>query len=797
MVLGSSSDVLGEGEVSEYLGDFYNDEGPDNDHADLMAATGGIMENPRFTSLFASPRGWRMLRLPGARGAERRGLLNFLSQVIPFWKGDTIRDSPFAAMVPARMWNDYINNMTATDDAVELAAPHSQAEELSLMLFCEEWANDPGHTAFRRRLMNHPTVEVSDAVMKGNLIYSLATGDLRLRSVPSNAPNKLPYRLMLDILASIPFKDYSYYELNNVHMDEGMQIYTDFLSRYTPLTATEVAMVEEMKAGVTGAGRGFASMTTNVNGDPVEAYALMQHTVEAYEVGDTMSVRANINTLQSPPYNYRSAAAQVNITGPAGGSFISPSEVAYLKFKDGDGPLTGDNHPSNKKAGGKMHVMLRTYITNDGQRKNWDGNMDSLKNLGGYFVQMSPNGLFVQQVWENITSGKPLWRPVNENNYATTLSGFINSIATGRERGDSRDRNRDSRAGSGGGGPNRGGRRIRGARSNPGVKQNFGGPKFTFDGPGKGITAIMDVKATEKSKLTMYALVFGAATKTAAWLKKAHEKGDVFMEMVIDGTITFDESKNVEKAFKKKKVGEMFNALEAVGYKLQPQMSAIAGAFFSNKGTLMTGKEMTAMYDAGAKKLDKLLGIRGNPSYSSRAPSFNTVFDNPKGRFGAETTLGRGKYLYIQILPETRVEFKGKAKTGKGKRADSKQKKGGTRVTDPTGFGKVLPGSIGKGYYIKTGMHKRTGTEEPWLIALPREHFRAFTDSTKGGQKGMRTIKPFKASESVKTAWKKFTKHYGHPVFAGTKGNPNFFRIHRDHKGTYYDKLRAKPTKKE
>ena len=647
MVLGSSSDVLGEGEVSEYLGDFYNDEGPDNDHADLMAATGGIMENPRFTSLFASPRGWRMLRLPGARGAERRGLLNFLSQVIPFWKGDTIRDSPFAVMVPARMWNDYINNMTATDDAVELAAPHSQAEELSLMLFCEEWANDPGHTAFRRRLMNHPTVEVSDAVMKGNLIYSLATGDLRLRSVPSNAPNKLPYRLMLDILASIPFKDYSYYELNNVHMDEGMQIYTDFLSRYTPLTATEVAMVEEMKAGVTGAGRSFASMTTNVNGDPVEAYALMQHTVEAYEVGDTMSVRANINTLQSPPYNYRSVAAQVNITGPAGGNFVSPSEIAYLSFHTELGPLSGSTHPSHKDAGknkgnkkATTNVMLRTYITSDGQRKTWDGAKASLArdDHNGYFVQMSSNGLFVQQVWENIITGGDkgkVWRPVNENNYATTLSGFINSIATGRERGDSGDRNRDSRADSGGGGPNRGGRRIRGARS------------------------------------------------------------------------------------------------------------------------------------------------------------------NPKGRFGAETTLGRGKYLYIQILPETRVEFKGKAKTGKGKRADSKQKKGGTRVTDPTGFGKVLPGSIGKGYYIKTGMHKRTGTEEPWLIALPREHFRAFTDSTKGGQKGMRTIKPFKASESVKTAWKKFTKHYGHPVFAGSKGNPNFFRIHRDHKGTYYDKLRAKPTKKE
>ena len=648
MVLGTSSDVLGEGmeEDADYLGALYNDEGPDNDHADFMAATGEIMQNPRVTSIFASPRGWRALRLPGARGAERRGLLNFMSQLIPFWKGDTIRDSPFATMVPARMWNDYINNMTATDDAVELAAPHSQAEEISLMLFCEEWANDPGHTAFRRRLMQHPMVTASDAVMKGNLIYSLAVGELRLRSVPPNAPNKLPYRLMLDILKSIPFDSYSYYELNNVHTDEGLQVYTDFLNRYTPLTATEVAMVEEMRAGVTGAGRGFASMTTNVNGDPVEAYALMRHTVEAYEVGDTMSVRANINSLMSPPYNYRSAAAQVNITGPAGGNFVSPSEIAYLRFTDNKGPQTGKSHPSHRDAKGEMHVMLRTYLRADGTRATWDGSKGSLGNESaqGYYIQMSQNGLFVQQVWENIITGGgdggKVWRPVDENAYSRVVGGFVQAIATGRERGDSTDTRADR-----GDGPERGRRGVRGgsggSRRNPGVK------------------------------------------------------------------------------------------------------------------------------------------------------------DNPSGRFGAGSTLGRGKYFYIQILPESRVEFKGKAKTGKGKRADSKQKKGGTRVTDPTGFGKVLPGSIGKGYYIKTGIHKRTGTEEPWLIALPREHFKTFTDSTKGGSKGLRTVKPFKASESVKKAWKKFTKYYGHPVFAGTEGNPNFFRIHRDHKGEYYDKLRSKPTKKE
>ena len=81
--------------------------------------------------------------------------------------------------------------------------------------------------------------------------------------------------------------------------------------------------------------------------------------------------------------------------------------------------------------------MLRTYITSDGQRKNWDGAKASLarEDHNGYFVQMSSNGLFVQQVWENIITGGDkgkVWRPVNENNYATKLAGFINSIATGR-----------------------------------------------------------------------------------------------------------------------------------------------------------------------------------------------------------------------------------------------------------------------------------------------------------------------------------------------------------------------------
>jgi len=799
MVLGTSSDVLGEGmqEDADYLGALYNDEGPDNDHADFMAATGQIMQNPRVTSIFASPRGWRALRLPGARGSERQGLLNFMSQLIPFWKGDTIRDSPFATMVPARMWNDYINNMTATDDAVELAAPHSQAEELSLMLFCEEWANDPGHTAFRRRLIQHPMVTASDAVMKGNLIYNLAVGELRLRSVPLNAPNKLPYRLMLDILKSIPFDSYSYYELNNVHTDEGLQVYTDFLNRYTPLTATEVAMVEELRRGTQGAGRSFASMTTNVNGDPVEAYAIMLHTVEAYEVGDTMSVRANINTLMSPPYNYRSTAAQVNITGPAGGNYVATDEIIYLKFKPEAEPLTAKFHPGAEGKDGSPQVMLRTFMRPDGTRGRFESKGDLKKEgFAGYYLQLSTNGLFVENVWENLSYGsgndKWVWRKIDEDNYGSKLASFRQSVESGTAASDRRQDDRRERRGGDEGTPRRGRDRI---RRNPDVRENFGKPKFTFDGPGKVITAVADTATLDPRDMLLYSLVFASSTKTLPWLKK--HKDDLLNELMADGSITFDLSKGVTKALKKggKQVEAMMDALVGAGYKLQEYFSSARFMLFSHKGTIMNKDDMQKMWKEGVEKLDKVYP-RSNP-YKASKLVFDKTYENPSGRFGAGSTLGRGKYFYIQILPESRVEFKGKAKTGKGKRADSKQKKGGTRVTDPTGFGKVLPGSIGKGYYIKTGIHKRTGTEEPWLIALPREHFKTFTDSTKGGSKGLRTVKPFKASESVKKAWKKFTKYYGHPVFAGTEGNPNFFRIHRDHKGEYYDKLRSKPTKKE
>ncbi len=151
----------------------------------------------------------------------------------------------------------------------------------------------------------------------------------------------IPIRLAHDILTSIPFREYNFYTLNSIHAEEGPSIYRDFLSRYIRLTATEVSMVEELENGIRAGGRGYANMSTSLTGDASEAYAIMQQTVEAMELGDTVTVRANLNALVAAPYNYQSAAMNINLSSPAGGNFVSPNQVVYVQFNAGK--LGGNN----------------------------------------------------------------------------------------------------------------------------------------------------------------------------------------------------------------------------------------------------------------------------------------------------------------------------------------------------------------------------------------------------------------------------------------------------------------------
>ena len=152
--------------------------------------------------------------------------------------------------------------------------------------------------------------------------------------------------------------------------------------------------------------------------------------------------------------------------------------------------------------------------------------------------------------------------------------------------------------------------------------------------------------------------------------------------------------------------------------------------------------------------------------------------------------MGRGSFIQVQLLPKTQVEFTGKHK-GK-KNATQFWEQGGTKVSDSTGLAGVFSGGPSNdGYFIKTAIHKRTGKPVPWLIALPRKSFEAFTDS-----EGRRTVRPKHRKAEANPAWEKFTSLYGVPTYSGGKGTKNLFKIKKADRGTFYSKLRATPTKK-
>lgn len=452
---------------------------PDNDLGAMMGDYSDIATNPPSISNFlSSQRGWRALRLPGGRVAERGDLLNFMAQFIPGFKGNTIRDSPYRYLITAPMWNNYIRNMEPQDDALELNAPISEQEILSIRLFCDEWKDDKSHNDFTRRLINHPSVNTSDAIQKGELVYQIATRQLRLRTAHPHSNNPYPARLMMDILNSIPFKSYNFYSLNNLHLHEGPRIYGEFLNRYVPLSATEVAMVEEINTGVRGMGSSYANMTTNINGDITMAFALMEQVLESYAIGDTKTVRLTLNMLLSPPYNFNSVASKINVSGVSGGQYLSKSQVVIMNI-----PKPPVNNLEKGKGDKRNYTVLKTYVTRDGSKKTIKDSVRDAYSLDdneeGYFVTLDNSGMFVDDVLFIKRNGtKVTVRSVSEGEYNSALKQLVDRVGAGRAATpvtDTRnrpDRNRDE---------GRGRRSITGSsRSNP--RGRFGGKSSMGDG---------------------------------------------------------------------------------------------------------------------------------------------------------------------------------------------------------------------------------------------------------------------------------------------------------------------------
>ena len=626
MVLNVSGSEEESDETQEESGVLY---GPmeniyDSDQADVPQ--GSIMANPRVTSLFTTQRSWRVLRLPGGRAGQQgpgglRGFANFMLQIIPGWRGQTIRDSPFRQMVTARMWQQYINNMEPIDDALEIQAPYSPEEMLSLRMFCEEWNNDPGHIQFTRRLSNHPSTSASDAILKGNMVYDLCTGQIQLRtSRGDRREGNIPIRLAHDILTSIPLQEYNFYTLNSVHAQEGEAVYQQFLNRYVRLSSTEVAMVEEIEMGVRASGRAYASMSTSLTGDPIEAFALMQQTIEAMELGDTMTVRSQLNALLSPPYNFQSMAQKIDVGGThGGGRFVASDQLRYHNFKLGN--LTNGNRYNNLNADDRRMIIA--------QGRDMSGNL-----------VMWPEG----QLTANANSHPPL--------------GFY----------------------------------------------------MELNSSGNGIKNIIEILDINGNK---HARIAGFDEQAAA-------------------------------------------------------MSALVGGFNERDRTARDRRGSDADRDAA----DRRRGIRVNPA-----------------RFGAQSQMGRGKYIYIELIPKKQMDFSGKHK-GPAKQTQY-WSAGSLSVSDGSGLAKVFPGALDGGYFIKKGVFKRTGTVEPWLVAVPRKSFQAFTDS-----EGRRTVRPKHRKAEADPAWEKFTRFYGVPTVAGAPGKKNLFKIKKADRGVFYDKLRAKQTKR-
>lgn len=707
--------------------------------------------------LFLSNRGWAALRLPGGRPGQRGEFWNSLASFIPFWSGTTIRDSPYKQMITAGMWQRYINNMDPLDDALEINAPYSPEEALTLRAFCEEWGNvDPGHVAFRQRLINHPSTNEADAILKGNMVYDICTRQIRLRTSPDDGRrgnNPIPIRLAHDILTSIPFREYNFYTLNSIHAEEGPSIYRDFLSRYIRLTATEVSMVEELENGIRAGGRGYANMSTSLTGDASEAYAIMQQTVEAMELGDTVTVRANLNALVAAPYNYQSAAMNINLSSPAGGNFVSPNQVVYVQFNEGK--LGG-----KKKGTPETHLMYRQGRDTSGnaiQLLTKDNKIDP-KTPEGFYMEIEDNGIGIKGTWEVFKIGDNTnIRRANQDDQALALSRLIGGFNAFDAAA------RDFRAGD-------------------------EDPRFPRDADGN--------------------FPAGRPRRSAGRDRRPRNRGPMSNPR---SNVPFDSAARLEEI---REAALQRFASDYIDERLENAMMGTTGVFPDDDYLTFSfiywwSSEPSIRLDLfeDYKKLEERFG--GKASVENRLGQiYNGKFDiafkdreylrfafTPNSevrsnRFGGQGTMGRGSFIQVQLLPKTQVEFTGKHK-GK-KNATQFWEQGGTKVSDSTGLAGVFSGGPSNdGYFIKTAIHKRTGKPVPWLIALPRKSFEAFTDS-----KGRRTVRPKHRKAEANPAWEKFTSLYGVPTYSGGKGTKNLFKIKKADRGTFYNKLRATPTKK-
>ena len=329
-------------------------------------------ENPDYDTLSNPPSkvfDWRNLRLQSAilgedivsKGASRvaSGLFRIADfrGALKVSTNQSIRDSPIMFLTTAKDWHQYLDNMNTVDIGAEFAAGVSSAQRASCALFQSEWEADPAHTQLQSRLL--PAADISDAVAKGQLAYDLMVrGREMLGKKGYGQDNQsVMFRLVYDILKSMPLKSYNYYTLYQLHPDEGDDIYSEFQSRYVPLDTYEVEMVNDIINGLQTQGDSYAFKHVRDETSALNAAKLMKAAASSYEVGDTQTTRVALLSLTESPYNFKPRSSTVSLsdsgrTGMPGDSRVRLVSLPINKqdntvksmIDDGHARQFGDNN---------------------------------------------------------------------------------------------------------------------------------------------------------------------------------------------------------------------------------------------------------------------------------------------------------------------------------------------------------------------------------------------------------------------------------------------------------------------
>ena len=415
----------------------------------------------RLTSAIGGlgPGSWQALRLPSVAFGERKGLVSSVASLFKSLGIDrgTFRAGPYANLITARMWTDYINNMDMQDVGAELSAEVSAEEKLSVFSFCKEWENDPGHVAFTQRLYNTPDTNSVDEIAKGNIVYDLMTGGINPGPSgvkdPRTVKHDKMFRLAVDILNSMRLVDYNFYTLNLVHRNEGTRLYDEFMANYVALEPDEVEIIHEVMRGTENHGHSYAMRTVDEKGDPMGAYDLMVRLGNAYNSGDTRLCRSILDTLFAYPYNFVPQVGYKGLFDGTSSRFIG-QEPEHLWINNGWRWILPNDAIRNVKDAGK------SFEVNDGTQL-----IEVLS-----YTYPRPIGVFTK-----ISGGKNKFSFMPWSQFEATGRQAASMVPKSSgsfdqriQEAESRERGKDKQQSHGGGGKGKGkGRNQRRAKTNP------------------------------------------------------------------------------------------------------------------------------------------------------------------------------------------------------------------------------------------------------------------------------------------------------------------------------------------